>query len=90
MRLSERLKNYLPITFAIIVILLSVSIGVLCIIGVKPFKNKDVGIGLIIYGVFGGFYTGLCIGHLIAYLISKCLKEKITYVLRDDRVVLRV
>lgn len=75
MKIREQLKSYLPITFAIIVIILFVLIGTLCIIGIKPFKNKDVGIGLIIYGVFAGFYTGLCIGHFIAYLFSKCIPK---------------
>lgn len=75
MKIREQLKNYLPITFAIIVIILFISIGTLCIIGIKPFKNKDVGIGLIIYGVFAGFYTGLCIGYFIAYLFSKCIPK---------------
>jgi hypothetical protein len=76
MKLRENLKNYLPITFAIIVITLFISIGIICIIGVKPFKNKDIGIGLIIYGVFAGFYTGLSLGCLLAYLIEKCLPNK--------------
>lgn len=69
----EKLKYYIPITFAIIVILLFISIGILCIIGVNPFKrNIDIGIGLILYGVFAGFYTGLCLGHLVAYI---CLSK---------------
>lgn len=76
MRLSDRLKHYLPITFAIIVICLCLTLGILNILGVSPFKrNKDIGIGLIVYAVFGAFYTGLCIGHLIAFLVKKCIPD---------------
>lgn len=72
MRLFERLKSYLPITLAIIVVCLFISLGIIYIIGVKPIKkNKDLGIGLICYGVFAGFYTGICLGHLITYFIPK-------------------
>jgi hypothetical protein len=79
MRLSERLKCYLPITFAIIVICLFIALGIICIIGINPIKkNKDLGIGLICYGVFAGFYTGMCLGHLIAYLLNKCIPKPIT------------
>lgn len=47
MKLSDRVK-YIPITFAIIIVVLLISMGVLYIIRIGPFKmNKNTGIILI-------------------------------------------
>lgn len=71
MKLSDRVK-YIPITFAIIIVVLLITIGVLYIIELTPFKrNQTIGIILIVCGVFVGFYIGLCIGHIIVFLIRK-------------------
>jgi hypothetical protein len=77
MKLSDKLKYYFPITFAIIVVLLFTIIGTLLIIGITPFKkNINLGIGLIIFAVFAGFYTGICIGNFIVFLLRKCIPDE--------------
>lgn len=75
MRLIERIKCAIPITFATIFILILVTFGVLSIIGSKPFKRKsnELGIGLICIGLLLGFYPGMLFGTLLVYLLDKCI-----------------
>jgi len=84
MRLIERVKYAIPITFAILFILMFITFGILSIIGSKPFKHKsnELGIGLICIGIFLGFYPGMLLGTLIMYLLNICIPEhnpRLTY-----------
>lgn len=75
MRLIERIKRLIPMTFAILFVLILVTFGILSIIGFKPFKNKsnEIGIGLICIGLLLGFYPGMLFGTLIVYLLDQCI-----------------
>jgi hypothetical protein len=76
MKLSDRIK-YIPITFAIIIVALMITMGILYIIGITPFKkNQTIGIILIVCGIFVGFYIGLCIGYLIVSFIRKYIIDE--------------
>jgi RsiW-degrading membrane proteinase PrsW (M82 family) len=84
MRLIERIKYAIPITFAILFILIFITFGILSIIGSKPFKHKsnELGIGLICIGTLLGFYPGMLFGTLIMHLLNICIPEhnpRLTY-----------
>jgi hypothetical protein len=78
MNRMRKFKEYIPITFAIFVTFIFIVLGILSIIGVFPFnkKHKDVGIGMIVFGVLCGFYIGICIGHLIVYILNRYFPEE--------------
>lgn len=78
MKLLEKVKNAIPLTFAILFILILLTFGMLSIFGVYPFKIKSTQIGIIfiLVAVFFGFYSGITFGHLILYIINKIFKSK--------------
>jgi hypothetical protein len=74
MNLRDKIKYALPMTFAILFVLTLLTFGILCILGVYPFKIKSTqnGVIFILVGLFFGFYPGILFGHFILYLINKC------------------
>lgn len=78
MRTIDKIKYAIPLTFAILFIIILLTFGVLCILGVYPFKIKSTqnGIIFILVGLFFGFYSGMIFGHLILYLINKCCHKE--------------
>lgn len=78
MKVKDKIKYALPITFAIIFMLILLTFGILCIFGIYPFKVKSTqnGVIFILVGLFLAFYPGMLFGHLILYLINKCDKQE--------------
>jgi hypothetical protein len=74
MKLIDRVKYFIPITFAIIFVLTFILFGILSIFGITPFKQKSNNLGIIFIcvGIFLGFYPGMVLGTFIVYLIDKC------------------
>jgi RsiW-degrading membrane proteinase PrsW (M82 family) len=77
MRLIERIKYAIPMTFAVLFILIFITFGTLSLIGSKPFKRKsnELGIGLICIGILLAFYPGMLFGTFIVFLINKCVPD---------------
>ena len=77
MHLRDKIKYAIPLTFAILFMLILITFGILCIFGIYPFKVKSTqnGIIFIIVGLFLGFYPGILFGHLILYLINQCCSD---------------
>lgn len=80
MRLLEKIKYTIPLTFAISFILTLLTFGMLSIFGIYPFKTKSVqnGVIFILVALFLGFYAGMMFGHLILYIINKTFKTQST------------
>lgn len=71
-------------TFAILFMLILIMFGILSLVGTKPFKKKsnEIGAIFICVGLFLGFYPGMLFGHLILYLVNKCIpshEPQLTY-----------
>ena len=77
MKLFEKIKYAIPITFAILFILILLTFGMLSIFGIYPFKIKSTqnGVIFILVALFFGFYAGMMFGHLILYIINKIFKS---------------
>lgn len=78
MRLLDKIKYAIPLTFAILFIIILLGLGVLSILGIYPFKVKSIenGVIFILVGFFFGFYPGMVFGHLILYLLNQCCSDK--------------
>lgn len=78
MKLFEKIKYAIPITFAILFILILLTFGMLSIFGIYPFKIKSTqnGVIFILVALFFGFYSGMVFGHLILYIINKIFKPQ--------------
>lgn len=77
MSLIQRIKNYIPILFAILFILTCFILSILAFLGLSPFKTKTNDLGVLFMFLFlFGFYLGMCLGGFISFLLNIFIKDK--------------